>query len=584
MAGPATVSALKVDRSDPQPGCLGTMRTAASPYGPQRSNITPQRPADALRVLRAPVRRLLVRDRAGVADALCEDTPQGRAFVARWRKDHPQSADRLHLVSPAHMTALSCRALATPLTKLAQSSLVHAQPEMSARETLWGWQKAGLAVGGLSAVLWGLAHPVSLFVLFNAVFAFFYLSLGMGRAIAVLAAPSTFIHDRTAMRRTPDADLPRYSVLVPIYDEAAIVPQLVQSLAELDYPRDKLEVIILAEEDDVQTLQALSAAHLPTFICVVRVPPSQPRTKPKALNIGLALARGRYVTIYDAEDRPEINQLRLAVEAFEGQKAKPPKRLACVQASLNITNANASLLTRHFALDYLALFDVFLPALSRFNLPIPLGGTSNHFRRDVLVEVGGWDPFNVTEDADLGIRLARLGYGTQMIASTTYEEAPTRFGPWIRQRSRWFKGWWQTWLVHMRQPVRLLRELGPTGFLVFQILVLGMLISVLIHPIFLIVTLWAFSGFSGPLFTGANGLSDALMTLNIANFVMGYLAAAALSGAGAERRGVKGTAPVIVTIPWFWMCLSAAGVLALWDLVRRPHHWHKTPHGQPGVG
>ncbi len=467
------------------------------------------------------------------------------------------------------------------LTRTAQHSLARTQPEMSARETLWGRQAVAIGATASGTLLWGLVHPISMILILNVLLACLFLSVGLARVVVVCMPMPALITRHIDPSRAADENLPAYSVLVPIYDEAAMVPQLVRSLAALDYPHDKLQVLILAEADDEATLRALEATDLPAFIEVVRVPPSHPRTKPKALNVGLALAHGRYVTIYDAEDRPERDQLRLAATAFDEAEKGASKPLACVQAALNITNTNAGFLTRHFALEYMALFDAFLPALSRFDLPIPLGGTSNHFRRDVLLRVGGWDPFNVTEDADLGIRLARLGYSTRMIDSTTFEEAPTRFAPWIRQRSRWFKGWWQTWLVHMRQPGRLLSELGLPGFTAFQTIMLGVLVSVLIHPLFLIAALWTIGGVGDPLFADINAANKVLLTLNIANFVLGYLAAAALSGVGAERRGIKGVAPVLLTIPLYWLCLSAAGVLALWELVRRPHHWHKTPHRPP---
>jgi cellulose synthase/poly-beta-1,6-N-acetylglucosamine synthase-like glycosyltransferase len=209
------------------------------------------------------------------------------------------------------------------------------------------------------------------------------------------------------------------------------------------------------------------------------VPDLNPRTKPKVLNYVLPLARGEYLVIYDAEDRPERGQLRRAFNAF---RSGPPK-LATVQARLNIYNADDNWLT----LEYTALFDGLLPALDRLKLPIPLGGTSNHFHVPALKWLMAWDPFNVTEDADLGTRLALNGYRCQVISSTTYEEAPRRFMSWVRQRTRWLKGFVQTWLVHMRSPRALWRELGPRGFLAFQVMVGGTVLSALVHPWFYVL-------------------------------------------------------------------------------------------------
>jgi cellulose synthase/poly-beta-1,6-N-acetylglucosamine synthase-like glycosyltransferase len=536
-------------------------------------------PAARLRALVNKVRYMPLRRADGTRGAVYEDTSAARALIARLRHAYPKAAGRLFLAPRGQVQALWADAIGAELTRFSQTHLAVTRPDMSARQTLVRRQAIALAVVAGSLAVWTLLSAPSLFVLLNMLFGFLYLSVGMARILAVLTPLPRLVRYRPLADRMSDAALPAYSVLIPIYDEAAMVPQLIASMRALDYPPEKLEVLILAEADDLKTLKALAAQNLPGHMAVIRVPPSAPRTKPKALNFALPLTRGSLITIYDAEDRPERDQLRKAVATFERMGRKRGKTLGCVQAALNVTNGRRNFLTGHFALEYMALFDAFLPALSRFDLPIPLGGTSNHFRRSALIEAGGWDPYNVTEDADLGIRLARLGYTTQMIASTTFEEAPIRFRPWIKQRARWFKGWWQTWLVHMRHPLRLTHELGLAGFLAFQTIMLGVLISVLIHPFFLAATLWAVSGVGGPLYAAATGTGQVLITVNIANFVLGYLAAALLSGVGAERRGVKAVVPVLLSIPIYWVCLSAAGFLALWELVRRPHHWNKTPHG-----
>ncbi|MBO6675523.1 MAG: glycosyltransferase [Rhizobiales bacterium] len=536
-------------------------------------------PDASLRALANKARYMPLRRADGARGAVYEDTPNARATVTRLIESHPKAAELLFLAPRGHVHALWADHLAPDLTQFSQTHLATTQPEMSARETLARRQTLALVAISLCLAFWALLAAPSLVVVLNLLFGCLYFTVGAARILAALSPVPRRVRYSPLAHRMAKADLPIYSVLVPIYDEAAMVPQLIASLRALDYPPDKLEIFLLAEADDQATLQALSRQNLPGHMAVIRVPPSEPRTKPKALNYALPLTRGAFLTIYDAEDRPEPDQLRKAVAAFSKDRGGGGAKLGCVQAALNVTNGRKTFLSRHFALEYMALFDVFLPALSRLDLPIPLGGTSNHFRRTALIKAGGWDPYNVTEDADLGIRLARLGYTTQMINSTTYEEAPTRFGPWIKQRARWFKGWWQTWLVHMRHPLRLMRELGAPGFFTFQTIMLGVLISVLIHPFFLLMTLWAMSGVGGPLYAAASGTGQVLITFNLGNFIIGYLATAMLSGAGADRRGVKHILPVLLTIPLYWVCLSAAGFLALWELIRRPHHWNKTPHG-----
>ena len=285
----------------------------------------------------------------------------------------------------------------------------------------------------------------------------------------------------------PHDRLPVYTVICALYREAASAGELLAALARLDYPREKLDIVIALEADDHDTRAAIEKRIGCLPVTLVTVPASGPRTKPKALNAALPFARGSFTVIYDAEDRPEPDQLRRALQAF----GAGGDRLACVQAKLCIDNTGDGWLARMFTAEYAGQFDVFLPGLAAMRLPLPLGGSSNHFRTATLRAIGGWDAYNVTEDADLGIRLSRFGYRTAVINSTTYEEAPARLGAWLRQRTRWFKGWMQTWAVHMRTPWRLARELGLGGFLAFQLIVGGNALAALVHPLFLATLLVA---------------------------------------------------------------------------------------------
>jgi glycosyltransferase XagB len=219
------------------------------------------------------------------------------------------------------------------------------------------------------------------------------------------------------------------------------------------------------------------------------------------------------------------------------------------------------------------LFDVLLPAIASRGLPLPLGGSSNHFRTAILRDVGGWDAYNVTEDADLGMRLARFGYRSAVIDSTTYEEAPARLVPWLRQRTRWFKGWMQTWLVHMREPRRLYRELGFAGFMVFQLLVGGNVLAALLHPLFVLIVAMSLLG------DGVGGFGVALGTLYGTIFVAGYVASAVIGAVGLHRRGLLSSARWLALMPLHWLLLSAAAWRGLHQLVSDPHRWEKTEHG-----
>jgi glycosyltransferase XagB len=325
---------------------------------------------------------------------------------------------------------------------------------------------------------------------------------------------------------------------------------------------------------DLETVAAARALALPGNVEIIVVPELHPRTKPKALNYALPLARGEYVVIYDAEDRPEPDQLRRAQHAFRDG----PPNLAAVQAKLKLYNAADNWLTRQFTIEYCALFDGLLPALDRLRLPIPLGGTSNHFRMSALKWLMAWDPFNVTEDADLGMRLARHGYRCQMLDSTTYEEAPRRFMCWLRQRTRWLKGYVQTWLVHMRFPRALWRELGPRGFFAFQIMVGGTVLSALVHPWFYV--LLGFELTHGGLLARPNSLLGWPFWL-IARFdlLTGYLASMALGLFAVRGRGSRDLLTQIPMMPLYWLLISAAASRALWQFMTAPFAWEKTEHG-----
>jgi cellulose synthase/poly-beta-1,6-N-acetylglucosamine synthase-like glycosyltransferase len=356
--------------------------------------------------------------------------------------------------------------------------------------------------------------------------------------------------------------------------EAGMLPDLVAALRALDYPVAKLEVLLVLEADDLATQAAVLDVALPAHFRVLLVPCAEPRTKPKALDYALQFTRGDYIVVYDAEDRPERDQLRRAWEAFR----RAPPSLGCVQAHLNIYNAEDSWLTRQFTIEYSALFDAILPALARLRLPVPLGGTSNHFPRAILLEVGAWDPFNVTEDADLGIRLARHGYRTGILASTTWEEAPPTLGAWFRQRTRWLKGWLQTWLVHTRAPWRLNAELGLRAAIGFHALMGGLLVSALVHPLFYVILAWHW--LAGTLLAPAETtLGAVLWAIAWINLCVGYLASILVGVVSVLRRRQPRLALSALLMPAYWLLISLAAYRALYHFARKPYLWEKTEHG-----
>jgi glycosyltransferase XagB len=366
--------------------------------------------------------------------------------------------------------------------------------------------------------------------------------------------------------------LPTYTVLVPAFREPEVIGQVIRNLQLLDYPPERLDIKLLLEEDDVATLAAAEEARPPDHIQIVRVPAGEPRTKPRACNYGLTLARGKYVTIYDAEDHPEPLQLRRAVIAFR----QTAGRYACLQAKLVYHNAGQNSITRWFATEYAMWFSQLLPGLIADAAPLPLGGTSNHFVRSVLDAVGGWDPYNVTEDADLGIRLHRAGHRTAVLDSITYEEANSDFVNWVKQRSRWYKGYMQTWLVHMRDPRQLLADVGPAGFIGFHLFVGGTPWLSLVNPVFWALTaIW----FISPLEFIRQLFPFWIYYFAIFCLIFGNLAYVYTNMVAARQHGRPDLVLASMLSPLYWVMMSIAAIKALVQLVTAPSFWEKTVHG-----
>ncbi|MFI5932264.1 glycosyltransferase [Actinoplanes sp. NPDC051494] len=373
-------------------------------------------------------------------------------------------------------------------------------------------------------------------------------------------------------RAVPDADLPVYTVLVPAYREPSVIAALMDNLSALEYPRDKLEVILLLEPDDTETIDTARAALTGGHIRILVVPESQPKTKPKACNVGLEQATGEFVTIYDAEDIPEPLQLRRAVVAL--RRLGPG--YVCLQAELAYFNTDQNRITRWFALEYATWFRSLLPGLVALRMPIPLGGTSNHFRTRELRELGAWDPYNVTEDADLGMRLSRAGHRVGVLDSVTLEEANSDFINWIKQRSRWYKGYLMTWLVHLRSPRATVRQLGWRGLLCLNLFVGGTPLAALLNAVLWATTvLWFLDRpavmeeiFMPPFYYVG------VFCLVIGNATVIYLNV--LSVRTMDRPDLLGTA---LLSPLYWVMMSLAGAKAAWQLVFKPSYWEKTTHG-----
>ncbi|MXN65968.1 glycosyltransferase [Stappia sp. GBMRC 2046] len=442
-------------------------------------------------------------------------------------------------------------------------------PESSASTRLspeQGWFY-GVAAAFTTA---GMTMPPEIMALFTSV-----VTTGSSIALAVARTASAFSVKQPIRPASPlpDEKLPFYSVLVPLHREEAVASSLVHALSRLDYPLTRREILFLLEEDDQRTHLAIQK-ELGIGMRVIIVPEGSPRSKPRALMHGLAQARGELVTIFDGEDRPEPEQLRMAASAF----AELPENVAALQAQLAVDHVDNRFLVRQFALEYAALFDRFLPWLAARNWPIPLGGTSNHFRREALERAGGWDPFNMTEDADLGIRLCRYGYSLEVLDSTTFEEAPLTWRIWHGQRTRWLKGWLQTLLVSFRDPPRLAGELDRPGLTVILVYFASIVMTLAFHPVFVLIVALHLSGLASYPLQGSLA-GDCVVALAAGSLFMSYAGSLFAMASGAKRRAIRLGPRDVLGIPVYWLLQSLAFYHAVYEFIRRPHHWTKTPHG-----
>lgn len=458
---------------------------------------------------------------------------------------------------------------------LAQRAGLKRPKPFSLRKGASPWQKAGVSAiftgflaGLLSAPiqsLVALTYLVAVIIALNGV-------LWLTSSLCGHKDVETPLHHDNSPQIADHRPPPRVSILIALYREAEVAPLLIEALRALDYPPELLDVKLILEADDTETGPALRAQNPPPFVEILVTPDGGPRTKPRALNFAMEFAKGDIIGVYDAEDRPHPDQIRQIAAQF----AASPPEVACIQARLGFYNTSENFITRCFEIEYASWFDVMLPGLRRLGLPILLGGTSFFIRRGALTAAGGWDSYNVTEDADLGVMLARAGMQTALSRSLTSEEASSRPGAWIKQRSRWLKGYLATWITHMAEPVKLWRDLGAWRFIWLNVILLSAVLGYLALPF-----LWV-----GAVMTSVEPLGDILPdALAYALHDLGYVTAISISAMlvaaflGLRRRGRTSLAPVAFLLPLYWPLGAIAAYLAAYELVVAPTTWRKTQHG-----
>ncbi len=474
----------------------------------------------------------------------------------------PVQRKRIRIYTPKTISTAFEQRNSTNNLDWATKNLYQKHQEMSAKHVLVPWQAYILGA-------FCIALPVCLYHHFLSTMITIQVSASLLFSLVVLIRLAALLSLRKRVTSKLVRSLkppPTYSVLVALHKEAAVASQLVRAMSQLDWPSSRLEVLYVCEADDSETIEALMAHGFPSNHRIIKVPASSPRTKPKALNFALKACKGDFVVIYDAEDRPHPHQLQEAWSVF----SKSDDRLACLQAPLVVTNARASWLANMFAFEYAAHFTGLLPYLAETGVPLPLGGTSNHFRKSALETVGAWDPHNVTEDADLGIRFYRFGYRCGVIQSPTLEDGPETLAEWYPQRTRWQKGWMQTFLVQNRNVSQLFGSLGKRNALSFEALLTGFILSPLLYSVSILMAVYSIYTLQ------LAHLAFTLISLSL--FMMGYTCAIAMGFACVRNYSFKNKLIIALTLPAYWLLLSAAAWRAVYQLVIKPHFWEKTPH------
>jgi len=411
-------------------------------------------------------------------------------------------------------------------------------------------------------------------VVISSIVAFFYLVLMAFKLWIVYHGVSYPLIDfsKKEIEHINDDDLPLYTILIPLYREAEVADQVIKAMSAIDYPKDKLDIIITLEKYDAETLSALKKSGLPSHFKTLILPDVCPKTKPKALNVAFLEAMGEFLVIYDAETVPDADQLKKAYLAF---RSHPD--IACFQTRLEHYNANHNILTKLFNTEYSFHYDLFLPGLQKHNFPVPLSGHSIHFRRHVIEKIGAWDPYNVTEDCDIGIRLYRQGFKTGMMNSVTYEEATCTLKSWTIQRTRWMKGFIQTSIVHLRHPLRFKQEVGGwRNFFVFLLTVPGTVaVNILNLVLWVILVIWLVmhSSFIQTLYP------QPVLYMSGVAFIVGSFIFTYLNLLGAYRRKKFYLVKYGMLTPIYWVMIAIATTRAALQIIKNPHGWEKTKHG-----
>ncbi len=360
-------------------------------------------------------------------------------------------------------------------------------------------------------------------------------------------------------------EFPLVTILVPLKQENEVIHQTFSAISNLNYPSSSIQGIIIVESTDTLTKKSIETSIIPDGFEVMEIPTLPPFTKGRAIQRALLVAKGKYITIYDAESRPEPNQVIKAVEILEKEKGK-----TCLQSIIRIENAKENEITSFFASEFWDWYDKRMVNLHKRGIPFGLGGNSFFLATETLKEVGGWDPFNVTEDAELTVRLIKNNVDIKLMNSITHEACPSTMKNWIKQRTRWSKGLLTTSIIHL-----ISGKFGFKGFTFKQWyhfwlrMYVGNLIPFFFAFIFI---LFLFQSFSYENFV----LVNIVLAINL---VPSLIVSMWADKKNFNTMGIKIRIHNLFAVTLiYWGMYLWAGFRANYEFLFSPLKWHKTDH------
>lgn len=472
-----------------------------------------------------------------------------------------ETINKAHIIRPDASTLQINEPIAKSLQMVADKRALE-QTEFLNGQTAFTKIKLPLRMGIL--FLWIAITLLGIY--FNQTFGLVLLGLGLLNYLILLVFRLlSNIRHKTKDIPLPvsSIDWPTMTVIFPLKGEDAVIYDTIKAIKNLDYDKALMQVLVVVERTDLLTLETLSKINLPDYFELITIPSMPPFTKGRALLHAIDRVKGRYLTIFDAESRPEAAQMKKAAFYLMNSKEE-----VCCQAKIRISNKSQNWITRNFATEYFEWFEFHLNKLSDKNLPFGLGGNSFYISTECLRKAGAWDAYNVTEDVDLSVRLIKQGVKLKILDSYTDESCPDSSTNWINQRTRWNKGLFITQLVHLKKSF-FNPHFSTRGWFSFW---LRMFCGTLLPFYNIYITLYIATSFR-------NSYNSLFSKILWGLFAVNLLLSLYVNHINYKKLGIRQSIVVSFLDVVKYLILNIfAGFTAFWEYFRAPMKWNKTVH------